>query len=256
MPNFLNGFNSQGLIKWGGESSADFGMVVSKAPAFDKPTRKQTVYNVPGRNGSIIFQQDAFEDVERAYEVWIAEETEEDSGGVISGTLPERIAAFTAWLNSKTGYQELEDSFEPDFFRLAYYSGGNGFANQMMAVGHSTLTFTCRPERFLKSAKDAVTVTNGTVLNNPTLFTAKPLIHIEVASQTTIGITLGGNTISAEVFDYINIDSDTLNAYRLASENRNSSVSGSFPVLLPGSNTVAITGTPSSVTIVPRYFTI
>lgn len=257
MPNYLNGFNKQGLIKWGGESSENFGMVVSAAPAFDKPIRKQTVYSVPGRNGSIIFQQDAFEDVERAYEVWIAEQTEEDSGGTpVSGTLPERIAAFTAWLNSKTGWQELEDSFELDYFRLAYYSGGNNFSNEMMAVGHSTLTFMCRPERFLKSGKTAVSVSNGTILNNPTKFTSKPLIHIEVSSPATIGITLGGNTISASVTDYINIDCDTMSAYRLPTENRNDKITGAFPKMPPGANTVAITGSPSSVTIVPRYFTI
>ena len=257
MPNYLNGFNKQGLIKWGGESSENFGMVVSAAPAFDKPIRKQTVYSVPGRNGSIIFQQDAFEDVERAYEVWIAEQTEEDSGGTpVSGTLPERIADFTAWLNSKPGYQELEDSFELDYFRLAYYSGGNNFTNQMMAVGHSTITFMCRPERFLKSAKTAVSVSNGTILNNPTKFTSKPLIHIEVSSPATIGITLGGNTISAQVADYINIDCDTMSAYRLPTENKNDKITGSFPKMPPGSNAVAITGSPSTVTIVPRYFTI
>ena len=126
----------------------------------------------------------------------------------------------------------------------------------MMAVGHSTITFMCRPERFLKSAKTAVSVSNGTILNNPTKFTSKPLIHIEVSSPSTIGITLGGNTISASVTDYINIDCDTMNAYRLATENKNSSISGAFPKMPPGANTVAITGSPSSVTIVPRYFSI
>lgn len=256
MPNILNGFNSQGLIKWGGESSADFGMVVSAAPAFDKPTRKQTVYNVPGRNGSIIFQQDAFEDVERSYEVWIAEQMEEDSGGVISGTLPERIHAFTAWLNSKTGWQELEDSFDLDVFRLAYYSGGNDFTNEMMQVGHATLTFTCRPERFLKSGKTAITVTNGMLLTNPTRFASKPLIHIETSSSATIGITLGGKTINATVADYINIDCDTMNAYRLPTENKNNVITGNFPTMPAGANEIGITGSPSLVTIVPRYFNI
>ena len=257
MPNYLNGFNSQGLIKWGGESSADFGMVVAEAPAFDKPTRKQTIYNIPGRNGSIIFQQDAFEDVERSYNVWVDENTDYDSGGTpISGTLPERVAAFTSWLNSKTGYQELEDSFETNYFRLAYYSGGNDFSNEMMAVGRSKLTFMCRPERFLKSGKTAVTVTNGTTLTNPTKFTAKPLIHIEVSSSATIGITLGGKTISAQVTDYINIDCESMNAYRQATENKNDKITGTFPVMPSGANTVSITGSPSLVQITPRYFVI
>lgn len=255
MPNILNGFNSQGLIKWGGESSADFGMVVSAAPAFDKPTRKQTIYNVPGRNGSIIFQQDAFEDVERSYEVWIAEQMEEDSGGVISGTLPERIHAFTAWLNSKTGWQTLEDSFEPDIFRKAYYSGGNDFSNEMMQVGRSTLTFTCRPERFLKSGNTAVTVTNGTVLDNPTKFASKPLIEINVLNASTVSITLGGKTITANVSSTLFIDCEMMNAYS-GTTLMNSAITGEFPTMPPGANAVSISGSPFNVKITPRYFTI
>ena len=69
---FNLGTNKQGLIVYGGESSADYGMVVSEAPAFEAPTRKTTVYNVAGRNGAVIFQEDAWEDVMRAYKVWLA----------------------------------------------------------------------------------------------------------------------------------------------------------------------------------------
>lgn len=254
MPDFLNDFNRQGLIKWGGEDSTDYGIVVGQSPVFDKPIRKQTVYNVPGRNGTILFQQDAFEDVVRTYNVWVAEETEEDSGGVLSGTLTDRVSAITAWLNSKSGYQELEDSFEPDYFRLAYYSGGDSFSDNMMQYGESELNFTCRPERFLKTGKTAVTVTNGTILDNPTKFTSRPLIYIQ--GSGTFGITLGGNTISATVTDYIYIDCEAQNAYRLATENRNDKISGAFPVMPSGANTVAITGSPTTVKITPRYYTI
>ena len=178
MPNFLPDTNRQGLLVWGGERSVDYGMVVDAAPAFDKPKRKQTIFNVPGRNGSVLFQENAFEDVTRSYHVWVAEETTEDSGGNISGTLEERVDAITAWLNSKTGYQKLEDNFEPDVYRLAYYSGGNDISNEMTQYGATTLTFTCRPERFLKSGETAVTVTTGTTLNNPSRFASKPFIHI------------------------------------------------------------------------------
>lgn len=253
MPNF-NDLNRQGLIKWGGEDSTNYGIVVRESPVFDKPKRKQTVFSVPGRNGSILFQQDAFEDVVRTYKVWVAEDMQEDSGGVISGLLPERISAVTAWLNSKTGYQELEDSFEPDFFRLAYYSGDDSFSDDLLQYGEAELRFVCRPERFLKTGKTAVTVTNGATMTNPTKFASKPLIHIEGSGNVTV--TFGGKSITADVFDYINIDCDTMNAYRLTTENRNDKITGSFPSLLSGDNTITISGTTTLVTITPRFFTI
>lgn len=255
MPNFLPDTNRQGLLVWGGERSVDYGMVVDAAPAFDKPKRKQTIFNVPGRNGSVLFQENAFEDVTRSYHVWVAEETTEDSGGNISGTLEERVDAITAWLNSKTGYQKLEDNFEPDVYRLAYYSGGNDITNEMTQYGATTLTFTCRPERFLKSGETAVTVTTGATLNNPSRFASKPFIHIE--GSGTVELSIGSQTIVVTgLIDYINIDCERMNAYRETSENMNDHVAGAFPLMLSGNNVITITGTTTLVQITPNYFTI
>ena len=106
------GTNKQGLIVYGDGSSADYGMVVAEAPAFERPSRKQTVYKVPGRNGAVIVQQDAWEDVGRSYKVWLTKDKDKD--------LVQYFNAVEAWLNSQNGYQRLEDSFEPDVFRLAY----------------------------------------------------------------------------------------------------------------------------------------
>lgn len=253
MPDYI-GVNRDGLITYGGGSSSDYGMVVSEAPTFEQPKRKLTVFTVPGRNGSVLFEQDAFEDVVRSYKVWVAQEIEEDSGGSISGTLAERVNAITSWLNSLSGYQELSDSFEPDVYRLAYYSGGNDVSNELMQYGETTLTFTCRPERFLVSAKDPVTVVNNSVLNNPTLFKSKPLIHIEGSGIVEVGIN--GVTIGATVDGYINIDCERLNAYRAMTENMNGSISGAFPVMEPGNNTITISGSPTLVQITPKYFII
>lgn len=247
MAELFNEFtNRQGLIVYGGEASSDYGMVVAEAPSFEKPTRKSTAYQVPGRNGTILFQEDAYDDITRSYRVWLADDPDKD--------LFEVVSALTAWLYSVKGYQRLEDSFEPEVFRLAYYNGGNDISNELMQYGETTLTFTCRPERFYKSGEQKITVSNGYKLNNDTRFTAKPLIHIEGSGTVTIAI--GGNTMSASVTDYINIDCEAMNAYRLAAENKNSEISGAFPQILPGVNTIGITGSVTKCEITPRYFTI
>ena len=239
--------NRQGLIVWGGEASADFGMVIAEAPAFDKPVKRTDVFTVPGRNGSILFQDGSFEDVTRSYSVWIAERT---------GDLADKVNAFTSWLYSKSGYTRLEDNFEPDIYRMAYYSGNNNVSNELLQYGETTLTFTCRPERFYKSGEEAIEVTNGDTLTNITRFASKPLIHIEAAG--TVDVTINGVTITATVTDYINIDCERMNAYRLEAENMNDKITGAFPVIVPGTNAVgiAVTGTLTAVTITPRYFTI
>ena len=238
--------NRQGLLVYGGEASSDFGMVIAEAPTFERSTRKQEVFNIPGRNGSVIIQQDAWNDVPRSYKVWLTKTGEED--------LATSVDALLGWLNSKKGYQRLEDNFEPNVFRLAYYSGGSNFENHLTQYGNGTLTFTCRAERFYKDAEHPIEVTNGDKLNNPTRYTSKPLIHIEGTGAVTIAF--GGATMSATLTDYINIDCDAMNAYRLPAENMNNKISGTFPTLQPGINTIGLTGSVTKVVITPRFFTI
>lgn len=238
--------NRQGLLVYGGEASSDFGMVIAEAPAFNRSTRKQTVFSVPGRNGDIIIQQDAWNDVPINYNVWLAEDGETD--------LATAVNELMGWLNSKKGYQRLEDNFQPDIFRLAYYSGGASFENHLTQYGKGTLTFTARAELFYKSGEQPITVSNGSKINNPTRYASKPLIHIEGSGSVTIAF--GGATMSATLTDYINIDCDAMNAYRLPAENLNNKISGTFPTLQPGINTIGVTGSVTKVVITPRFFTI
>lgn len=246
MPKLFNiGTNKRGLIVYGGESSADFGMVIGEAPAYDKATRKTTTYSVPGRNGDIVIQEDAWSDVPHSYKVWVAKDHDD---------LTDLVNAFTAWLNSIKGYQRLEDSFEPETFRLAYYNGGQSVSNELTQYGETTIQFICRAERFYKSGEQPITVSNGDKLFNFTRFASKPLIHIE--GSGTVTVTIGDKTITAAVTDYINIDCDRQNAYRLPTENKNTDISGTFPTIEPGESAVATTGTITKLEITPRYFTI
>ena len=240
------GTNKRGLIVYGGESSTDYGIVVSEAPSFDKPVRKNTVNKIPGRNGAVIFQEDAYEDVTRSYKAWIADYARED--------LVSAVSDFTAWLYSKKGYQRLEDNFEPDIYRLAYFDGGENITNELTQYGSTVIRFTCRPERFLKEGEKEITVGNGDSIYNPTRFESKPLIYIEGSGE--IHVSIKGTTIVANVDDYIYIDCERMNAYRLGTENKNGEISGTFPIIVPGTNGIGITGSATKVVLVPRYFTI
>lgn len=247
MPDFNNtATNKRGLIVYGGEASSDFGIVVAEAPSFDKPKRKSTVYNVPGRSGSVIFQENAYDDVNRSYKVWLAEDKDTD--------LVSKVHAFTEWIYSKDGYQRLEDSFEPDIFRLGYFNGISDISNEMLQYGETTLSFTCRAERFYKSGEEEMEIHNGSIIYNPTRFEAKPLIYIKGSGAITINVN--GLAMIAAVTDYIYIDCDRMNAYRQNGENKNGSISGTFPKLMSGDNLVTITGNATKVTVIPRYYTI
>ena len=255
---FGAGTNKQGLIVYNGETSADYGMVISEAPDFEKPSRKQTTFTVPGRSGVVLFQEDAWNDVTRKYRVWCPKSDRESLTDVANG--------LTAWLNSAKGYQRLEDSFEPDVFRLAYYSGGDDVENHIMQYGESDLTFTCRPERFLKIGENKIPIEAGNFnLYNPTKFDAKPLIYL--ASHHVFGaemtLTIGGKTLVVGPTSYTTmieafIDCETMNVTRPDGTLANSSVSGEF-LTIPGgqvSCSLTVEGTLDGAYIIPRYFTI
>ena len=147
------------------------------------------------------------------------------------------------------------DDYEPDIFRLAYYQGGFDVTNKKTRVGKFDIAFRCRPERFLTSGSTAVTVASGGKVTNPTTFDAKPLIHIVGSGSGTL--TVAGTVMSfTDMVDYLNVDCDTMDVYRLASENRNSLMTGSFPVLHTGDNTITYTGGITSVSITPRWWKI
>ena len=235
-----------GFFVFGGENSKDFGVVIAEAPTFNHAQRKGAAFDVPGRNGAIIRQQKAWNNVPQAYKIWIAAEHDYE--------LPEKAAALAAWLNSLEGYQRLEDSFMPGVYRLAYYNGGQEITNNFMQYGEATISFNCRPEYFQKDGEQPRPLNNGEPIYNPTRFDAAPLLHIE--GSGTISVTLGAATITAQVTDYINIDCERMNAYRLPAENMNDKVWGIFPTLKPGVNAVTITGLVNAATITPRFFNI
>lgn len=247
MPKLYDQYTDRnGRFTYAGETSADFGVIITEAPTRESPQRKAQALEVPGRNGVILQQQDAWDDVTRPYKVCLAVDHAAD--------FADEINDFCAWLNSVKGYQRLEDNFEPDIFRLAYYNGGAEVSNNFMQYGEATVPFVCRAERFLKSGDTAVAVASGDSITNPTRFYAKPLIHIEGSGN--ISITIKGVTMTAQVTDYINIDCESMNAYRQVGESMNNKIAGTFPKLAPGANVVTLSGTITAATIKPRFFTV
>ena len=111
---------------------------VERFPAIKKAQRKFRQYNVPGRNGDIFFQDDAFENVVASYEVYA---TDEYYGAV------EAWKELAAVLYQK-GYQKLKDTYDPDHFRKAVFNGPIDVENSWNTHGRATLEFNCRPERY------------------------------------------------------------------------------------------------------------
>lgn len=243
-------------ITFNGTASDTLGVRIERSPRIIRPRRKSDVVTIPGRNGDIVFMQDAWNNYIQPYEIFFG------TGADLSAETA--ADAVSTWLHSASDYARLEDTFEPDIYRLAYYTEETDIENALTEYGRTTIRFNCRPERFLKSGETAVTISSsGGSVTNPTKFAAKPLIRVNGSGNGTLTIAGTNKTYSVSltgISSYIYLDCDEQNAYRTAADNQNAKVTitqgGDFPRLESGTNTISWTGSVTSVVITPRWFRI
>ena len=233
-----------GVIIFNNKSSADCRIQVAHPPGYAYPERDYTITHIPGRNGDIIQDNGCYKNVERTYDVSFDAPNED---------FATYANAVSAWLHSTTAYARLEDSYEPNYYRMATYQESNIFENLYNQAGTATIVFECKPQRFLKTGETPVAIESGETILNRTGFDAYPLIQVIGTSGV---LTINDSTITFSSIDsYTMLDCELQDAYK-ETTNKNSTISGTFPVLKPGSNTISWTGNISSVIITPRWWTI
>lgn len=165
----------------------------------------------------------------------------------------DNVANVREWLLSPKGYVKLSDDYNTDEYRLAVFNGKLDF--EPTFSNHHALfdiAFNCKPQRYLTSGDIAVTVASGGTLVNPTGFDALPLITITGTGDAELSVN--GTTVSLTDLDGgIVLDSDMQDAY-YGILSANDKMSGDFPVLSAGTNTVTYTGGITSVSITPRWW--
>lgn len=234
------------IINWAGASSDDLRVRIERYPVRILPERAQTTTEIPGRNGALLYVDGNFKNYEQEYEIFVSAEKQ----GLVRAA-----RAVAEWLEAPAGYQRLEDSYEPDVYRMAFYEGGQDIESVLNRFGRATIAFNCKPQRFLKSGEVAKSFTAAGTLTNMTRFDALPLITVYGSGAGTL--TVNGNTVSiSDIDEYVVLDSELMDAYKGA-ENKNSTVTAlEFPILTAGENAISFTGGVASVDIVPRWWTI
>lgn len=221
----------------GGRDTLDFGVRISGENTFESPRRSVEEVSVPGRSGNLILDNGCFENIEVKYPAFIAE------------NFKENMRAFRNFLSSLRGYQRLEDTYHPEYYRMACFS--DALSPKMLPLnvaGTFDLVFNCKPQRWLKTGEEKKADISS--IYNPTLFNAKPMIRLYGTGALVIGdYTLVVDNLYPKA--YIDIDCDLMNAY-WEGTNYNRYVSGAFPELVPGDNAISWAG--SSFEIIPRWW--
>lgn len=236
-----------GVVIFNGISSADYGIQVEYPPEYQTPAKDYEVIHVPGRNGDLVIDNGSYQNVNRQYQIAIGDLNKDFTG------MANRIAE---WLHSASGYARLEDSYEPEYYRMAMFQDEVNIENIMQHAGRTTIDFNCKPQRFLKSGEERIRLPQGSLLRNPTGFFSLPNVAVYGTGQGNLEI--GDYSIEICGMDgYVVLDSDIQDVYK-GSVNKNADVilKTGFPRLSPGENRIDWTGDIMYVEVIPRWWTL
>ena len=249
-----------GAVIYNGESTEDqrYDLKVWSPPDYEIPERDIEEYHVPGRSGSLIVDYGSYKNVDRSYTISCGD------GSTSFITLARRISIWCHTVPSYT-YSILQDTYEPAYYRLALPPKVESITNLLDQAAMATVTFSCKPQRFLISGDTVQTFTtfnSSTKITNDTQFSSKPIIKVyggdgssgtvTFKSKYTVSISsLKGNNTA------VVIDSELMDCY-YGTTNANNLVtmSNGFPLLEPGDNKIEKTGAVSKVEVIPKWWVI
>lgn len=172
-------------LVFGSVDSSNYGIYITGEAVFNAPQRAVEFVSVPGRNGAIEIDQGRWENIEVSYPAGCFGDKQSDFATAISN--------FRNAICSQIGYQRLTDTYNPNEYRMAIYSSGIEVEPASLnRAGEFTITFNCKPQRWLVSGETAVVVASGGELNNPTLLESSPLLAVKGYGN----IDFGGYPIS------------------------------------------------------------
>lgn len=224
------------MITFNGITSDSIGVIVERIPNRFIPTRRFVEQEVAGRNGNVLIADRSFPNVMQEYEVYLSAESQ---------GLPSVARACAEWLCTPTGYAVLTDSYDTSVLREAFLVDGFNVENSLNKFGRCTITFSCKPQKFLLTGQ---TSTTDTTIVNPTPFEARPLLT--VSGSGTIAINGTEIEVLETVSDF-DIDCETMNA-----EDNTKIFCLDFPVLTAGTNTITKDNTITVLEITPRWWTL
>lgn len=236
-----------GVVIFNGTPSLDYGILVEHPPGYQTPARDYEMIHIPGRTGDLAIDSGSYQNVSRSYQI---------AFGDVRKDFTEMANAVAEWLNSTSGYARLEDTYEPEYYRMAIFQDEAEIENILRHAGRATVSFNCKPQRFLKSGEETICLSKECSIRNPTGFASLPMVTVHGYGEGKLEI----NDCSVQILNIygtIVLDSEIQEAY-MGNLNRNSDVvlGNGFPKLVPGENFITWSGGVADVEVVPRWWTL
>lgn len=250
---------SRDFLIFDDKNTMDFGVYLYSSSTLNASRRDAEGESVVGKNGDVIRDKGRLENLPLTYT------------GLIREELRSNITALRGFMLSRIGYCRLQDSFNPDEFRMAKFEEGFEVTHdRTFNMAKFQMVFNCRPERWLVEGEHDVAISSSnTVLLNPTYFDAKPFFTVTgngtiTVSNDDVTYTMVLSGTSGEYYiDCENMDCYSVNAsdeyVNLNSKIVLSDTMGDYPhfPVLAGDKESTITATGfTSVSMKARWWTV
>lgn len=221
------------FIWQGKDSYLDYGIVINILP--NETTPEQDVTDIPiiGRDGTLTIDNNAKKNYNLTMTCSLIDWTKLDS--------------IKAWLTSSGS---LIFNWSPQYQYTARLDNRIDISQELANLGEFPLIWKMKPYKMSTSNADITLTSAGTVIN-PSSQSSKPIIKLFGTGNGTL--TINGSVITLTgLSSYATINSDMGDMYK-DTNLINNAMSGNFPLLVPGNNTISFTGSITSIVITPNW---
>lgn len=226
------------------KSAQEIGINLQEPIRFSEAVPIREAVNVPGRNGTLYFETNTYENRRGTAKCFI-----------IKNNVEQEFDKITAFLFGNLGYCKLQTDEDLEHYWYAKVLNGAEIAVRVKMLAPFNIEFTCQPQRFLVSGDETITLTQSRIITNPTAFTSLPIIKVNGDGNGLLNVA--GTVITLNSIDgNIILDCETQNAYKGTQNLNNTIAAPEFPKLFAGNNEISWSGNIESIEIIPRWWTL
>lgn len=236
-------------------NSTEFGLRLLNEISIPHPTRRYQRQDIPGRNGTTIYDDQSFDPIDMTFPMRIFCTKNINK----RRTLFEMEKDIVSWLMADPGWHDLVFMDDPEWIYKAIYEGGGSVNRITSWEGSIDIRFLLHPFKFLKTGQDPITYSSGLKIYNQTAFKAYPILSLTGSGNVNISFTNSGQTETLNLLGLsgpITINTELGIAYNGSTPLDNKLGTVNMPTLRPGENTVSVSGSVSSLTICPNLMTL
>jgi predicted phage tail component-like protein len=230
------------FFNFDGKDSFDFGIIISKRPSIPLPKRRISYIEIPGRDSSLRFDENTYDDITITVEC------------AIKDNITNKIYNIKKWLVS-AGESDLIFSFNTSRKYKAQVVNNIDFSQIINLASKFIIIFNCRPFKYSTSETSFnIEQPSGHTLNYPSIIPAKVIVKAYCIGD---GIFKIGDyeVLLTDINEHIILNSELEVAYYMEGEKMviaNKKVTGEFPLLNEGGNPISFSGGVIKLEIIPN----